>query len=119
MYYSATQKNKIISSEATWIDLEMIILSEISQTEKDKYHMISLTCGIKKCIQMNLYTKLKQTHRHRKQAYGYQNESRKGRDTLGVHIYTLLHIMQITDKGLLHSIGIATQCFVITCKGKI
>ena len=31
---------------ATQIDLEMIILSEVSQTEKDKYHVISLTCGI-------------------------------------------------------------------------
>ena len=30
---------------ATWMDLEIIILSEVSQTEKDKY-MISLTCGI-------------------------------------------------------------------------
>ena len=31
---------------ATWLDLEIIILSEVSQTEKDKYHMISLICGI-------------------------------------------------------------------------
>ena len=31
---------------ATWMELENIILSEVSQTEKDKYHMISLTCGI-------------------------------------------------------------------------
>ena len=31
---------------ATWVDLEIIILNEVRQTEKDKYHMISLTCGI-------------------------------------------------------------------------
>ena len=31
---------------ATWMDLETVILSEVSQTEKDKYHMTSLTCGI-------------------------------------------------------------------------
>ena len=31
---------------ATWIDLEKVILSEVSQTEKDKYHMILLICGI-------------------------------------------------------------------------
>ena len=31
---------------ATWVDLQMIILSEVSWTEKDKYHMISLICGI-------------------------------------------------------------------------
>ena len=35
-----------MSFAATWIDLENIILREISQTEKDKYHMISLICGI-------------------------------------------------------------------------
>ena len=31
---------------ATWMDLEMIIRSEVSQTEKDKYHMVSLIRGI-------------------------------------------------------------------------
>ena len=44
-YYSAIKKNEIMSPVATWMDLEIIILSEVSQTEKDKYH-ISLTCGI-------------------------------------------------------------------------
>ena len=36
-YYSALQKNEIMPFEATWMDLEIIILSEVSQTEKDKY----------------------------------------------------------------------------------
>ena len=45
-YYSAIEKNEIMPLAATWIDLEMIILSEVSQTEKDKYHMISFICGI-------------------------------------------------------------------------
>ena len=31
---------------AMWMDLEIVILSEVSQTEKEKYHMISLICGI-------------------------------------------------------------------------
>ena len=44
---------------ATWIDLEIIILSEVSQTEKEKYHMISLVLESKKMIQMNLCTKQK------------------------------------------------------------
>ena len=35
-YYPAIKKNKIMPSAATWMDLEMIILSEVSQTEKDK-----------------------------------------------------------------------------------
>ena len=50
---------------ATWTDQEMIILNEVIQTEKNKYYMISLTCRIKKnkkVIQMNLFTKQKQTH---------------------------------------------------------
>ena len=41
-YYSAIKKNRIMSSVSIWMDLEIIILSEVSQTEKDKYHMISL-----------------------------------------------------------------------------
>ena len=44
-YYSATKKNEIMPFAATWMDLETI-LSEVSQTEKNKYHMISLICGI-------------------------------------------------------------------------
>ena len=43
-YYSAIKKNKIMPLGTTWIDLEIIILSEVNQ--KKKYHMISLMCGI-------------------------------------------------------------------------
>ena len=45
-YYSAINKNEIIPFAATWMDLEIITPSEVSQEEKDKYHMISLICGI-------------------------------------------------------------------------
>ena len=45
-YYSAMKKNGIMPLAATWMDLEIIILSEGSQTEKDKYHMISFIGGI-------------------------------------------------------------------------
>ena len=40
------KENKIMLFAATWMDLEIVILSEASQTEKEKYHMISLICGI-------------------------------------------------------------------------
>ena len=45
-YYSAIKKNEIMPFAATWMDLEIITLNEVSQTEKDKYHTIPLICGI-------------------------------------------------------------------------
>ena len=45
-YYLAIKTNKIMPFAATWMELEMIMLSEVSQIEKDKYHMILLICGI-------------------------------------------------------------------------
>ena len=44
-YYSAL-KNEILPFTAAWMDLEGIVLSEISQTEKGKYYIISFMCGI-------------------------------------------------------------------------
>ena len=44
-YYS-TIKKEILPFTSTWMDLEDVLLSEISQTEKHKYRMISLICGI-------------------------------------------------------------------------
>ena len=40
-YYSAVKKNEIMPFVATWMDLETVILSQISQTEKEKYRMTS------------------------------------------------------------------------------
>ena len=45
-YYTAIKRNEIMPFTATWMQLQIIILSEVSQKEKDKYHMISLICGI-------------------------------------------------------------------------
>ena len=45
-YYQAIKKNEILSFATTWMHPEGIMLSEISQTEKDKQGMVSLICGI-------------------------------------------------------------------------
>ena len=45
-YYSAIEKNEIMPFAATWMDLEIIILSEGSWAEKDKYHKVSFRCRI-------------------------------------------------------------------------
>ena len=44
-YYMAMIKNEIWPLVATWMELESVMLSEISHTEKDRYHMCSLLCG--------------------------------------------------------------------------
>ena len=54
-YYSATKKNDILPFEATWMDLEGITLSEISQ--KDRYCMILGICGILKIQQTSEHNK--------------------------------------------------------------
>ena len=45
-YFSSIKKKEIMSFVATWMDLETVILNAVSQTEKEKYHMTSLICGI-------------------------------------------------------------------------
>ena len=45
-YYSAIKRNEIMPFAAIWVNLESVILSEVSQTEKEKYYMTSLICII-------------------------------------------------------------------------
>ena len=58
-YYSVIKKNEVIPFATTWMYLESVILSEVNQTEKEKYHMTYLICGIEKeMIQMNFQNRL-------------------------------------------------------------
>ena len=62
-YYSAIKKNEILPFAATWRDLKIIILSKPDR-ERQIYDIIYMW-NLKKIIQINLFTKQKQTHRHR------------------------------------------------------
>ena len=60
-YYPAIKKNDIMSFAATWIELETLILSEMNQKDKDKYHMISYNWNL-------IYST--NEHLHRKENHG-------------------------------------------------
>ena len=67
-----------------------VILSEVSQTQKDKYYMVSLICGIYKCTYLQNRSK---SHRYRKQTYAYQGGMVGGINwETGTDIYILLYI---------------------------
>ena len=70
---------------------------------------------------MNLFTKQKQTHRHKKQIYGYQRGKGVGRginEEFGINRYILLYIKQIISNVLLYSTGNYIQYLIITYNGK-
>ena len=101
---------------ATCMDLEVIILSEVSQKEKDKY-MISLTCGVHKMIQMNLFMNQKQTetHRHGEQTCPCQEVGVEGGMywDFGNSRCKLLYIRWINKKVPLYNIGSYIQYPVV------
>ena len=93
-HYSAIKKNEIMPFAATWMNLDIIILSEISQTEKDKHYMISLTCGILKNSTNELIYKIGTESQTRKQIYGYQRGRGRGgiNQEYGINQCTLPYI---------------------------
>ena len=119
--YSAIKKNKILPFAATWMQLEITMLSEVSQKKKDKYHMIPLIGGIQNTAQMNLATKQKQTHRHGEQTCDLKQGVWEGRRMdwdFGVGRCKLLHIEWINNKVLLYSTGNEIQSPWINHHGK-
>ena len=62
-YYSAIKRNEILAFLATWMDLEIIMLSEVSQTMRHQHQVLSLTCRIKKRDTMNFFAEQILTHR--------------------------------------------------------
>ena len=75
-YYSVIKKNEIVPFAATWIDLWITILSEVSQKEKGKYNMILLICAISNVTQMKL--SMKQTYRQRTELWKPRGKQGRG-----------------------------------------
>ena len=63
-YYSSFKKKEILLFVTTGVNLEGVMLSEISQIERNKYYMVSLICGIKKA-KTKPKTNRSQSHRNR------------------------------------------------------
>ena len=69
-YYSVIKRNTFESVLMRWMNLEPIIQSEISQKEKDKYHLLVHIYGIQEKVLKNLFTGQQWRNRHREQTCG-------------------------------------------------
>ena len=97
------QKNKVLFAIRTNTGGPRACHTAWSESEKDKYRMLSL---------INRITDVG------KQTFGYQGISRGDKPETGFDIHTLLYIKQITNEDLLCSRGNSIQCSVMTCMGK-
>ena len=116
-HYTAIKKNEIMPFVATWMDLEIIIVSEINQRKTNiPYH---LYIASKKMIQLNLFTKQKQTQSLRMEPLVTSEEgSGVGRDwEFGSNMYTL-YLKYITNKDVLQTAQRMLLNAVITQIGK-
>ena len=78
-YYSAIKRNEIGSFVETWVDLETVIQSEVSQKEKNKYHILTHICGIQKnCTDEPVFRAEIETHMQRTNVWTPRGESGGG-----------------------------------------
>ena len=109
-YYSAIKRNKTESFVETWMDLETVIQSEVSQKEKNKYRILTHICGTQKNGTDELVCRAEiQTQMYRTNVWIPNRESHGGGGgaggmnwEIGIDIYTLKCIKQITNKNLLY-----------------
>ena len=112
------KRNKIESIVVRWMNLEPVTQSEVSQKEKNKYHILTHIYGIQKMVLMNIFAGQEWRHRCREQIYGCSGGRRgwvKSRSSIDIH--TLPFVKQIASRKQLYSTGSSTWCSVMTQRG--
>ena len=119
-YYSAIKKNEMTPLAATWMNLEIVILSEVSQTGRAKYHMMQVICGIQDNGANELIYRTEIESQMEKTYIWLPRGKEDGGINweIGIYIYTLLYIKQITNKNMPCITGNSTQYSVMTYIGK-
>ena len=120
-YYSAIKKDEVMPFAATWMQLEIIRLSELSQKEKDKYHMISLICRIWHKYGTNelIYKTETDSDIENRLVVAKGVGAGRGMDwEFGVSRCKLLHLEWIDNKVLMYSTGNYIQSPGISHNGK-
>ena len=78
-YYTAIKMNEFESLLVRWMNLESVIQSEVSQKEKNKYHILThMYMESRKMVLNNLFTGQQWRNRHREQSYGHGEKGRSG-----------------------------------------
>ena len=109
-YYSAIKWNETGSFVETWMDLETVIQNELSQKEKNKYHILMHICGIQKDgIDESVCKAEIETDVENKRMYAKGGNVCVINWDIGIDIYTLIRMKQITNENLLYSTGNSTQ----------
>ena len=107
-YYSAIKRNETGSFVEMWMDLETIIQSKVSQKEKNQYRILTHICGIQKNGTDEPICRAEiETQMQRANVWPPRGESGGGGGgginwEIGIDIYTLICIKQITNKNLLY-----------------
>ena len=108
-YYSAIKRNEIGSFVETWMHLETVIQSEVSQKEENKYHILMLICISQQNVTDDQFAGQKLRHVCREQTYGHQGGKAAGGGDggvmnleIGIDMYTLMYIKWMTNKNLLY-----------------
>ena len=108
-YYSAIKRNEIESFVEMWMDLEIVIQSEVSQKEKNKYRILTHVCGTQKNGTDEPVCRAEVETQMQRQTYGHQGGNAVGAGdvgllnwAIGIDMYTLMCIKLMTNKNLLY-----------------